>query len=347
MSMIRRPVPRTSLSLPELGFGAASVGNLYAPVSGAEAAGALAAAFDAGMTFVDTAPHYGHGLSERRVGDAVRSRSDVVVSTKVGRLLVPDHALEGRDEMREGFRSPLPFARRFDYSRDGILRSFEDSLQRLGLSRVDMLLVHDIGRVTHGTDHTRTFAELTEGGGLDALAELRAADVIGAIGLGVNEWQICLEVMDHADLDLILLAGRYTLLEQAALDRFLPRCIERATAVAIGGAYNSGILATGTRTDGMLRYNYDRAPPEVIDRVRRIEAICDDQGVPIAAAALQFPLAHPAVASVVVGLRSAAEVGRTLDLYRHPIPASLWSALQDAGLLRPDAPLPTGAAERA
>lgn len=340
----RRAMPRLGLSVTELGFGAATLGNLYRPVSDADAREALAAALDAGIGYVDTAPHYGHGLSERRVGDVLRDRGDVVLSSKVGRLFRPDPALAGSDAERYGFRSPMPFERTYDYSRDGVLRSYDDSLQRLGLARIDILFVHDIGALTHGADHARTFDQLTRGGGLRALAELRDGGAIAGFGLGVNEWRICLEVMDHADLDVILLAGRYSLLEQTALDSFLPRCRDRDVSVVIGGAYNSGILATGTRGGGPVHYDYGEAPPDIVTRVRAIEDVCDDFAIPLAAAALRFPLAHPAVASVVLGLGSARRVAQTVDLYRTDIPQGFWDELRRQGLVREDAPLPEGVA---
>ncbi|PZU08253.1 aldo/keto reductase [Sphingomonas sp.] len=335
-----REVSGTGLSLPELGFGAATLGNLYRPVSDAEAGQALAAGYAAGMTYIDTAPHYGHGLSERRVGDFVRGHGDAIVSTKVGRLLRPRRDLEGRAEERQGFVSPMPFEREFDYSRDGILRSWEDSLQRLGLAHVDILYIHDIGRVTHGADHDRLFAQLTRGGGFRALEELRDGGAIKAFGLGVNEWQVCLDAMDHAHLDLVLLAGRYTLLEQTALESFLPRCLAEDTSIVIGGAYNSGILATGTRRPGPLHYDYGAPPPDVLARVSAIEDVCEIFGIPLAAAALQFPLAHPAVASVILGLGSSARVDQTMDLYRRAIPVEFWGMLRERGLLRAGAPVP-------
>ncbi|WP_331010981.1 aldo/keto reductase [Sphingomonas sp.] len=343
--LARRVMPRSGLAPSVLGFGAATLGNLYQPVSDGDARAALDAALDASFAYVDTAPHYGHGLSERRVGDALRARDGVILSSKVGRLLHPDDRLHG-DAERNGFRSPVPFDQRYDYTHDGILRSWEDSLQRLGLARIDILYVHDIGPLTHGADHLRTFDQLTKGGGLRALEELRLGGGIAAFGVGVNEWQICLEVMEHADLDVILLAGRYTLLEQESLVSLLPRCVERQTSVVIGGAYNSGILATGTRGDGPVHYDYGVAPPAVVARVARLERICDAYGVALPAAALQFPLAHPAVVSVIPGMGSAARVRQTLDLYRTPIPDAFWTAVRDEGLIRQDAPLPSNAMDR-
>jgi D-threo-aldose 1-dehydrogenase len=335
----KREIRRTGLPLSILGLGAASVGNLYRPVSESEARTTLAAALDAGLTYVDTAPRYGHGLSERRVGDLVRGREDVVLSTKVGRLLTPDASLKGDGE-RYGFRSPMPFEQVYDYSHDGIMRSYEDSLQRLGLARVDILYVHDIGPMTHGDDDARTFAQLTTGGGFRALERLREAGAINAFGLGVNEWQVCLRAMEHVDLDVVLLAGRYTLLEQTALETFLPAALARQVSVVIGGAYNSGILATGVKGDGPHYYDYGQAPPAVVERVRRLEALSDRHGIPLAAAALQFCLAHPAVISVIPGLGSVARVRRTLELHDTAIPADFWRELRAENLVDARAVLP-------
>jgi D-threo-aldose 1-dehydrogenase len=335
----KRVIQRTGLSLSVLGLGAASVGNLYHPVSDEDARATLAAALDAGLTYVDTAPRYGHGLSERRVGDLARGRDDVVLSTKVGRLLTPDPRLRGDGE-RYGFRSPMPFEQVYDYSHDGILRSYEDSLQRLGLARIDILYVHDIGPMTHGDDDARTFAQLTTGRGFRALERLRDGGAINAFGLGVNEWAVCLRAMDHVDLDVVLLAGRYTLLEQTALASFLPAALKRQLSVVIGGAYNSGILATGVKGQGPHYYDYGEAPPEVVERVRRLEALSDRHGVPLAAAALRFCLAHPAVVSVIPGLGSVARVRQTLALYDAAFPADFWRELRAENLVDPQAPLP-------
>ena len=339
--MRRRVIPRAGLSVSEIGFGAAMLGNLHRPMRDDDARDTLVAALDSGMTYVDTAPRYGHGLSERRVGDVLRGRSEIILSTKVGRLFHANAALGGYGE-REGFHSPMPFESRYDYSYGGIMRSYEDSLQRLGLARIDILYVHDIGRLTHGEDHPRTFAELV-GGGFRALQELRASGAIAAFGLGVNEWEVCLEAMEYSDLDVVLLAGRYTLLEQGAIERFLPACVERATSVVIGGAYNSGILATGTRGGETPLYNYLPAPESVREKVHRLESICEEFDVPLAAAALQFPLAHPAVVSVIPGLESVSRVAQTIALYRTKIPSGFWARLRAAALLHPDAPLPGGA----
>ncbi|PCD04210.1 pyridoxal 4-dehydrogenase [Sphingomonas spermidinifaciens] len=338
----QRTLVRSDLSLSEIGCGAASLGNLYRPVADAEARATLDAALAAGMTYVDTAPRYGHGLSERRVGDVLRGRDGIVLSSKVGRLFCADPALAG-DAARHGFRSPMPFEARYDYSYDGVMRSWEDSLQRLGLGRIDILYVHDIGGMTHADEHDRTFAELTKGGGLRALEVLRADGAIGAFGLGVNECDVVLQAMNYADLDVVLLAGRYTLLEQGALDALLPACERRGVSIVVGGAYNSGILATGTRRDGPIYYDYGAAPPDIVDHVRWLEALCDRHAVPLAAAALQFPLAHPQVVSVIPGLGSVGRVQQTMDLYHQAIPADFWRDLRAVGLVDVAAPLPGGA----
>jgi D-threo-aldose 1-dehydrogenase len=335
-----RRVGRTSLAVTELGLGTAPLGNLYQPVSDEDSASACAAALEFGFAYVDTAPYYGFGLSERRVGDALRGRDSIVVSTKVGRLLKPDARIRGVHE-RHGFFSPLPFEPVYDYSFDGVMASWQASMQRLGLAKIDILYVHDIGRLTHGDGNAVYFQQLTQGGGFRALEQLRQAGAIQAFGLGVNEISVCLEAMNHAQLDVILLAGRYTLLEQDALDTLLPACQRLGTSIVIGGPYNSGILATGTRHGGALYYNYGTAPQAVVARVQSLESICDRFGIPLAAAALHFPLAHPQVASVIPGLRSARHVELTAELYEAIIPTPFWQELKRAGLLRADAPTPS------
>jgi D-threo-aldose 1-dehydrogenase len=337
-----RPLGHTGLSVTELGFGTAPLGNLFRPLPDAIARETLAAAEQAGFAYYDTAPFYGFGLSERRLGDALRHRKDIVLSTKVGRLLKPVSAPVDPNAVRHGYATPLPFEPVYDYSYDAVMKSYEASLQRLGLSRIDILYIHDIGRLTHGEQNEARMAELTRGGGLKALEELRATKQIAGFGVGVNEVFACLEVMAHAKLDVILLAGRYTLLEQTPLDDLFPRCAAAGTAIVVGGPYNSGILAVGTRADAPLFYNYEPAPAEVIEKVRRIEAVCARHTVPLAAAALQFPLSHPLVTSVIPGLDSPERVAQTVALYRHKIPSALWQELREENLLHPDAPVPNG-----
>jgi D-threo-aldose 1-dehydrogenase len=334
-----RELGATGLKVTELGFGTAPLGNLFRPLSDDTARETLAAAERVGFSYYDTAPFYGFGLSERRLGDALRARKDIVLSTKVGRLLDPVPGPVDETVARHGYATPMPFEPVFDYSYDAVMRSYEASLHRLGLGRIDILYIHDIGRLTHGEQNAARMAELTKGGGLKALEELRAAKAISGYGMGVNEVPACLEVMDHTRLDVILLAGRYTLLEQTPLDDLFPRCQAAGTAIVVGGPYNSGILAVGTRTSAPLYYNYEPAPADVIEKVRKIEAVCDRHGVPLAAAALQFPLGHPLVASVIPGLDSPERVTQTVALYRHQIPAALWQELRHENLLRPDAPI--------
>lgn len=339
MSFPMRDLGQTGLKVTELGFGTAPLGNLFRPLADADARATLKAATDAGFGYFDTAPFYGFGLSERRLGDALRGR-DFVLSTKVGRVLEPVLHPVSETEVRHGYATPMPFEPVFDYSYDAVMRSYEESLQRLGLARIDLLYIHDIGRMTHGDENAFHMAELTKGGGLRALEELRANGDISGFGMGVNEVEACMEVMDHARLDVILLAGRYTLLEQMPLDALFPRCEEAGTAIVVGGPYNSGILALGTKTGATLYFNYEPAPAHVIDKVRKIEAVCDSHGVPLAAAALQFPLAHPLVASVIPGLDTPSRVEQAVSLYRHAIPAALWQDLKRGKLLREDAPAP-------
>ncbi|AVA14920.1 MULTISPECIES: aldo/keto reductase [Sphingopyxis] len=329
-------------SLPRLGLGCASLGNLYRAITRDQALAIVDAAWDAGWRYFDTAPYYGLGLSERRLGDALRERerADYTISSKVGRLLDPDTATDIAAE-RHGFVTAMPFKVRYDYSYDGVMRSYEASLQRLGLARVDILLVHDIGIATHGSDNERHLADLWDGG-YRALDELRGSGAISAIGLGVNEWQACADAMEKGRWDCFLLAGRYTLLEQEPLHDFLPQCEAHGAKIILGGAYNSGILATGTRRGGELHYNYAPAPQSVIDRVVRIEEICDAHGVTLAAAALQFPLAHSVVQSVIPGLGEARRLRQTERLMSQAIPSAFWQQLKREGLLDLEAPVPVG-----
>ena len=336
-----RAVGKTGLHATELGFGGGALGNLYKRIEDDEAGATLDAAFDVGISYFDTAPFYGLGLSERRVGDALRERrSQVLISSKVGRLLRPSDGVHSGE--RYGFVTPMPFEPQFDYTHDGILRSHEASLHRMGLARIDILYVHDIGAMTHGAQHDHYWAQLTQGGGFGALERLRDEGAIAGFGLGVNETSVCMDALRETRLDVILLAGRYTLLEQGALDDLLPACVRDDVSIVIGGPYNSGILATGTRGRGPLYYNYAPAGPDIVARVARIEAIADAHGVPLAAAALQFPLTHPTVASIIPGLGDARRVAQTLNLYRTTIPSAFWADLRREGLIRPDAPVPAG-----
>ena len=321
-------------------LGGAPLGNLFRAISDDDAVSLVRHAYAAGARYFDTAPHYGHGRSERRMGDALRDvpRAEFLLSTKVGRLLEPC-ADAARDQ--HGYADTLPFVQRYDYTAAGVRRSLEDSLQRLGLARVDIVYVHDIDRETHGDAHARHLADALDGA-LPALAALKGDGVIGAYGLGVNDVAICREVLRHADLDLILLAGRYTLADQSALPELLPECERRSVAIVLGGPFNSGILATGTNPPdgGPPYFNYAAAPPEVIARVAAIERACMEFAVPLPAAALQFPLGHRAVASVLAGARSAKEFDENRRLAAAPIPPAFWSALRERGLIDRRAPLP-------
>lgn len=328
----KRRIGRTAVEVTVLGLGCATLGGSRIGVSRQESDSIVAAAWAAGVTYIDTAPYYGVGRAERSVGDAMRwvPRDEWVLSTKVGRLLRP-RASAAEDMERH---HPLPFEPVYDYSYDGVMRSFEDSLQRLGLARIDILYAHDIGAMQHGAEaHPRQMRTLREGG-YRALEELRSAGTVRAIGIGVNEREVLVEALEWGDWDAFLLAGRYTLLEQAPLEDLLPRCEKARTSIVVGGPLNSGILA------GRDTWNYKAAPPEIVARVNAIEAICDSHRVPLAAAALQFPLAHPAVAAIIPGPRNVDEFHANLRLLRYPIPNALWADLRDAGLLHPHAPTP-------
>lgn len=331
-----RPVPLT-----RMGFGGAPLGNLYRKVKDEDAKAAVLAAWDAGIRYFDTAPQYGLGRSEERIGAALDGfdRSAFTLSTKIGRLLV-DCA---PDEVTPEAFVDVPQKRIvFDYSYDGVMRSHEESLGRLGFDAVDILLVHDVDVVSQGSQEASDarVRELFDRGGYRALVELRDAGVVRAIGAGVNEWEVCERLLGLGDFDCFLLAGRYTLLEQDALDSFLPLCVERDVAIILGGPYNSGILATGA-VEG-ARYNYAPAPPAILDRVRRIEAVCADHGVRLVEAALQFVVGHPAVRTVIPGAANASEVAANVAIFSQRLPDALWSDLKAAGLLRQDAPTPGG-----
>lgn len=319
------------LHLPCLGFGGAALGGLFSAVDPDTAKSTLKTAFDAGLTYVDTAPFYGFGRSERAVGDVLRGQ-DYILSTKAGRLLRPG-AMD--DPAAMGWPDALPFHPEFDYSYDGIMRSYQDSLQRLGLSRIDILYVHDIGRETHGEENSRHFADL-KNSGYRALDELRNNGDVQAIGLGVNEAEICLEALKIGDWDVFLLAGRYTLLEQDPLEGLLPECQAAGTSIVIGGPFNSGVLVGGDT------WNYGAVPESVRTRVTALKKVCDQFNVPLAAAALQFPMAHPVVASVIPGLRSVDELRATLEWAQTEIVPEYWQALKQNGLLHPNAPTPKG-----
>lgn len=320
----------TSISLPRLGFGAAPVGNLYQAISDKAAQDTILEAFERGIRYFDTAPHYGFGLSESRLGAAlVGKRKQVVLSTKVGRLLVPTRST---DLIRHGFANTPALEPIFDYSYDAVMRSFEASLERLQTDHIDILLAHDLGPLTHGNDHSVHFNIFMEGG-YKAMQALRAQGAIQAIGLGTNEWQVCEQALQQGDFDCFLLAGRYTLLEQTACETFLPLCAQRKTSVILGGPFNSGILATGVSGSGPFYYNYEAAPHTIIQQVQRLEAICLAFHVPLAAAALQFPGAHPQICSVIAGLGNTQQVVEAQRWMQQKIPPAFWQALREQGLI--------------
>ena len=324
----------------ELGFGSAPIGNLYRAVSEDDAQAALNAAWDGGVRYFDTAPLYGLGLAETRLNHFLRckKRDDYVLSTKVGRLLQacpPDQ----RTGIGKFFDTP---SRRqiYDYSRDGVLRSVEFSLERLGIDRIDILYVHDLDVFTHGSKAASDarIDEFFSAGGYDAMVSLRDQGIVKAIGGGINEWEVCQALAERGDFDLFLLAGRYTLLEQEALQSFLPLCEKRGIGIALGGPYNSGILARGPAEGA--QYNYSNAPKSVISRVARINEVCARHNVRMIEAALQFPLLHQSVMSVIPGGQSAAEVASNRKILDVSIPPVLWSELKSSGLMRQDAPTP-------
>ncbi len=334
------------VSLTRMGFGGAPLGNLYRKVSDTDAQAALQAAYDAGIRFFDTAPQYGLGRSERRFGEAITrfGRDNIQLSTKIGRLLLD---CEPHEVTPEAFVDVPQKRIVFDYTYDGVMRSYEASRERIGVANSDILLIHDVCVFSQGSQEMSDakVRELFDGGGYKALIELRDAGEIAAIGAGVNEWQVCEKLLGLGDFDGFLLAGRYTLLEQEALDSFLPLCEKRDVGIILGGPYNSGILATGAIPGA--KYNYADAPEDILNRVRRIEAVCAAHDTPLIAAALQFVLGHPCVKTVIPGAVNAAEVQSNVALMEHAIPGGLWSDLRAEGLIRPDAPLPSEAADAA
>jgi len=339
----RRGLGRSGIAVSAVGFGAAPLGDLYAKLDETVAVATVRAAIGAGITLVDTSPHYGNGLSELRCGAGLRGveRDRYVLSTKVGRFmnpLQPGGTAVGVGVAAPGFAGGTPHKAVLDYSYDGTMRSFEQSLLRLGVDRIDILLIHDVDVWTHGAEAIEArFKEAMEGA-YPALAKLRREGVIRAVGIGVNEVPMCERFAKAGDFDVMLLAGRYSLLEQPALDGFLPLAARKGIGVMLGGVFNSGILATGA-VEG-ARYNYRPAPPDILARVGRIEAVCRAHGVRLADAALRFPLGHEAVASVVLGAVTPLEVERNMTALAAPIPAALWSDLKTEGLLRADAPVP-------
>ena len=328
-----------------LGLGGAALGNLFTAISDDGAQAVLAAALSDGCRTFDTAPHYGNGLSEHRVGRALRQvpRDSVVLSSKVGRLLVPD-ANAPREQ--NSYVDVLPYAQRWDFSAAGIRRSVEDSLQRLGLARLDIAYIHDCDAITHGARYPQVLRQVMREA-LPELQRMKAEGLLRHVGLGVNDVQVCLDVLTQtegrADLDCLLLAGRYSLIDHTALPQLLPLCLQRGVRIALGGVFNSGILATGVSTphDGQaIRFNYASAPAALIAQVAKIEGVCKSFDVSLRAAALQFPLAHPAIEIVISGAQTLDQWQDAMAMMAHPIPVDFWRALRAHGLLPADAPTP-------
>jgi len=327
------------LTFTELGFGTAPLGNLYRAISDDEAHAVLTRAWELGVRYFDTAPLYGLGLAETRLNRFLRGkpRGDYVLSTKIGRLL--RRCAAGEERTGEGKFFDVPArVEVYDYSYDGVMRSLEFSLERLGVDSIDILYAHDLDVFTHGSEAARD-ARLEElmAGGYKALMSLRDQGVIKAFGAGVNEWQACQWLTERGDFDLFLLAGRYTLLEQEALETFLPLTEQRGIGIIIGGPYNSGILATGPKPGAF--YNYDPAPQSILEQVARIEAVCRNHTVRMVDAAFQFPLRHPAIVSVIPGGQGVAEMEANAVAATAEIPPALWAELKAEGLMRQDAPV--------
>jgi len=331
-----RPLGTTGLDLSRVGFGGAPIGDLRKAPTSVQAEELLSAAWDAGIRYFDTAPFYGSGLSERRIGDFLRAkpRDSFVLSTKVGRMLVPDRAWATE---RYGTSGALPFRPVFDFSYDGVMRSHEQSLQRLGLERIDILLLHDIGRFSQRDNHDHTWHQAVTGG-IRALEELRASGAVRAIGAGVNEGDVLEALMDQTRFDVFLLANRYTLLDHAVAEHLLPRCRAEGVAIVVGAPLNTGILLTGAVPGAS--FDYAPASEVILERTSRIEAICRRHEVSLLRAAMTFPLGHPAVISLLPGPSRASELHDNLEHLRAALPPELWADLRAAGLLHAQAPAP-------
>ena len=324
-----REIGNTGVKVSVLGLGGAPLGGNFVDLDDNQAANIVSEAISAGLTYFDTAPWYGFGRSERTVGNALRGKN-LSISTKVGRILKPGAV---PDPENYGMVKPLPFNPIYDYSYDGIMRAYEDSLQRLGIDSIDILLVHDIGTFQHGKDNEKHFNELKLSG-YRAIEELRVNGDIKAIGLGVNENKICLDALEIGDWDVFLLAGRYTILEQTSLDELFPACKNRNTSIICAGPFNSGVLV------GREMWNYANAPAQVIEKVSALRILAEKHGVSLPAAALQFPLADHIVSSVIPGPRSSEEVLEIRKWFSEKIPADFWADLKFKGLLDERAPVP-------
>ncbi|HUR05614.1 MAG TPA: aldo/keto reductase [Nonomuraea sp.] len=319
----------SAVEVTELGFGGGPLGGLFTSLTDDAAAEALASAWEGGIRYFDTSPHYGIGHSERRIGDFLRQvpREQYILSTKVGRLLLPQDPAGRMDEF---FQVPATHRRVWDFSRDGIRRSVEDSLTRLGVDRIDLLFLHDAEK----------HFEAALRDGYPALAELRAEGMVGAIGAGMYDTGLLTRLVRETDVDAIMLSGYYTLLEQSALDDLLPACTDHGVSILAASIFNSGVLAT-PRPGPDARYEYRPASEEVLERAHRIADVCEAHGVTLPEAAMAFPLRHPAVAGIVVGMRSAEEVRRNLAAFTRQVPEQLWTDLAAAGLIDERAPRAT------
>jgi D-threo-aldose 1-dehydrogenase len=322
-------VANHNLAISVFGFGGAPLGNMHRVLSEAEAQETVQAAWDAGLRYFDTAPFYGHGLSESRLGAVLsqKPRDNYVLSTKVGRRLEP--CTPGEEDSGI-YLNPPPFRVRYDYSYDGVMRSYEDSLKRLGVDHIDILYVHDIGALTHGNQADHHFQTLLDSG-WRALDNLRSSGAVRAIGLGVNENAVCEQILSAADPNIFLLAGRYTLLDHSAADHLLPRCIARGVGVVLGGPYNSGILATGPIANA--QYDYAPASLDILSRATALQQICQVHGVSLAEAALHFPLRHPAILSVIPGSQTATQVALNVATFAKKPPEELWADMLSAGVI--------------
>lgn len=327
---------RADVASSTVALGTAPLGDLFARLDERQAVEVVVAALESGVTLIDTSPHYGNGLAELRIGTALRQFAGArpVLCTKVGRVMQP---FAGQGE-RSGFAGGVPHSPRFDYSADGALRSLEHSMLRLGVERIDIALIHDVDVWTHGAAMIDQRLKEALGGAYLALERLRREGVVKSVGIGVNEADIAARFARETDIDCVLLAGRYSLLEQPALEDFLPLAVDKRISVMLGGVFNSGILATGAVADA--KYNYRPAPAHILERVRAIEAVCERHDVALRIAALHFALAHPAVVSLVLGAVTPAEVAANLAALAGDVPAAFWVDLKAAGLLNPDAPTP-------
>lgn len=337
MTFPTRKIGTTGVEVSVLGFGGVAVGNFFEHMPDATAHATIEQAWQSGVRFFDTSPYYGHGMSEHRFGHVLRGRIDegLVISTKVGRILRP----EKPEKIDRGvFLGGLNFAADFDYSYDGAMRSLEHSYQRLGMNRIDVVFIHDVDIGTYGSEdeYHRRRDEAMEGA-YRALDELRSAGQIGAFGVGVNEVEPCVWFAQQGRFDCFLLAGRYTLLEQNGLDDLFPLANDQQFSIILGAPFNSGILAVGARPGA--RYNYKAAPADILARVEKIEAVCALHDVPLAAAALQFPLGHPRVASIIPGAARPGEASANAELMARRIPTALWADLKSEGLIIEGAPV--------